>query len=331
MVSLVTGATGFVGAALVRRLLAEGAAVRVLARPRANRRLLEGLPVEIAVGDLADPATLDRAVAGCEAVFHLAADYRLWARDPGEIYRTNLEGTRALMVAAGTAGVRRIVYTSSVATLGTRRDGGNADETTPVDLADMVGHYKRSKYLAEDAVKDLAAQGLPVVIVNPSAPIGPRDIRPTPTGRIIVDAARGRIPVFVETGLNVVHVDDVAAGHLLAYQHGRVGERYILGSENLSLATILETVAGLVGLPAPRIRIPWAAAMGVACLSELAAHVGLVREPMATRDAVRMSRKLMFFSSERARRELGYSARPADEAIRDAVDWFRSNGYLGAV
>ncbi len=331
MVSLVTGATGFVGAALVRRLLAEGAAVRVLARARANRRLLEGLPVEIAVGDLTDPATLDRAVAGCEAVFHLAADYRLWARDPGEIYRTNLEGTRALMVAAGTAGVRRIVYTSSVATLGTRRDGGNADETTPVDLADMVGHYKRSKYLAEDAVKDLAAQGLPVVIVNPSAPIGPRDIRPTPTGRIIVDAARGRIPVFVETGLNVVHVDDVAAGHLLAYQHGRIGERYILGSENLSLATILETVAGLVGLPAPRIRIPWAAAMGVACLCELAARVGLVREPMATRDAVRMSRKLMFFSSERARRELGYSARPADEAIRDAVDWFRSNGYLGAV
>lgn len=331
MVSLVTGATGFVGAALVRRLLAEGAAVRVLARAQANRRLLEGLPVEIAVGDLTDPATLDRAVEGCEAVFHLAADYRLWARDPEEIYRTNLEGTRALMVAAGSAGVRRIVYTSSVATLGTRRDGGDADETTPVDLADMVGHYKRSKYLAEDAVKDLAAQGLPVVIVNPSAPIGPRDIRPTPTGRIIVDAARGRIPVFVETGLNVVHVDDVAAGHLLAYQHGRIGERYILGSENLSLATILETVAGLVGLPAPRIRIPWAAAMGVACLSELAARAGLVREPMATRDAVRMSRKLMFFSSERARRELGYSARPADEAIRDAVDWFRSNGYLGAV
>lgn len=331
MVSLVTGATGFVGAALVRRLLAEGAAVRVLARARANRRLLEGLPVEIAVGDLTDPATLDRAVEGCEAVFHLAADYRLWARDPEEIYRTNLEGTRALMVAAGSAGVRRIVYTSSVATLGTRRDGGDADETTPVELADMVGHYKRSKYLAEDVVKELAAQGLPVVIVNPSAPIGPRDIRPTPTGRIIVDAARGRIPVFVETGLNVVHVDDVAAGHLLAYQHGRIGERYILGSENLSLATILETVAGLVGLPAPRIRIPWAAAMGVACLSELAARVGLVREPMATRDAVRMSRKLMFFSSERARRELGYSARPADEAIRDAVDWFRSNGYLGAV
>jgi dihydroflavonol-4-reductase len=331
MVSLVTGATGFVGTALVRRLLAEGAAVRVLARPRANRRLLEGLPVEIAVGDLTDPRTLDRAVEGCEAVFHLAADYRLWARDPQAIYRTNLDGTRALMVAAGAAGVRRIVYTSSVATLGTRRDGSDADETTPVDLADMVGHYKRSKYLAEEAVRALAADGLPVVIVNPSAPIGPRDIRPTPTGRIIVDAARGRIPVFVETGLNVVHVDDVATGHLLAYQRGRVGERYILGSENLSLATILETVTDLVGLPAPRIRIPWMAAMGVACFSELAARLGVVREPIATRDAVRMSRKLMFFSSDRARRELGYSARPAADAIRDAVDWFRSNGYLGAV
>jgi dihydroflavonol-4-reductase len=331
MVSLVTGATGFIGAALARRLLAEGSAVRVLVRPRANRRLLEGLPVEIAVGDLTDPVSLDRAVAGCEAVFHLAADYRLWARDPGEIYRTNLEGTRALMAAAGAAGVRRVVYTSSVATLGTRRDGGDADETTPVDIADMVGHYKRSKYLAEAAVKALAAKGLPVVIVNPSAPIGPRDIRPTPTGRIVVDAARGRIPVFVETGLNVVHVDDVAAGHLLAYQRGRIGERYILGGENLSLAAILETVAGLVGLPAPRVRIPWVAAMGVACLAELAARVRLVREPIATRDAVRMSRKLMFFSSDRARRELGYSARPADEAIRDAVDWFRRNGYLGAV
>jgi dihydroflavonol-4-reductase len=330
MVSLVTGATGFVGAALARRLLAEGAAVRVLVRPRANRRLLEGLPVEIAVGDLADPVSLDRAVAGCEAVFHLAADYRLWARDPGEIYRTNLDGTRALMAAAGAAGVERIVYTSSVATLGTRPDGGDADETTPVDIADMVGHYKRSKYLAEEAVKALAAKGLPVVIVNPSAPIGPRDIRPTPTGRIVVDAARGRIPVFVETGLNVVHVDDVAAGHLLAYAHGRVGERYILGGENLSLAAILETVAGLVGLPAPRIRIPWMAAMGVACLAELAARARLVREPIATRDAVRMSRKLMFFSSARARRELGYNARPAGEAIRDAVDWFRRNGYLGA-
>lgn len=330
MVSLVTGATGFVGAALVRRLLAEGAAIRVLARPRANRRLLEGLPVEIAVGDVTDPRTLDRAVEGCEAVFHLAADYRLWAREPQAIYRTNLDGTRALMVAAGAAGVRRIVYTSSVATLGTRHDGADADETTPVELADMVGHYKRSKYLAEAAVKELAAAGLPVVIVNPSAPIGPRDIRPTPTGRIIVDAARGRIPVFVETGLNVVHVDDVAAGHLLALERGRVGECYILGSENLSLATILETVSGLVGLPAPRIRIPWAAAMGVACLSELAARFGLVGEPIATRDAVRMSRKLMFFSSERARRELGYSARPAAEAIRDAVDWFRCNGYLGA-
>lgn len=331
MVSLVTGATGFVGAALVRRLLAEGAAVRALVRPRANRRLLEGLPVEIAVGDLTDPATLDRAVAGCEAVFHLAADYRLWARDPGEIYRTNLDGTRALMAAAGVAGVRRIIYTSSVATLGTHRDGTDADETTPVDLADMVGHYKRSKYLAEDAVRALARQGLPVVIVNPSAPIGPRDIRPTPTGRMIVDAARGRIPVYVQTGLNVVHVDDVAAGHLLAYERGRVGERYILGSENLTLATILGTVATLVGLPGPRVRIPRAAAMGIACLSELTARIGLVREPIATRDAVRMSSKLMYFSSDRARRELGYSARPADEAIRDAVDWFRRNGYLGAV
>jgi dihydroflavonol-4-reductase len=330
MVCLVTGATGFIGAALTRRLLAEGATVRVLVRASADHRLIRDLPVEIAVGDLQDPRSLEAAVAGCEGLFHLAADYRLWVRDRAELYRTNVEGTRALMRAAGEAGLRRIVYTSSVATLGLCPDGSDADETTPVGLPDMVGHYKRSKYLAEQAVAEMAMAGLPVVVVNPSAPIGPRDIRPTPTGRIIVAAARGRLPVFVDTGLNVAHVDDVAAGHLLAYERGRVAERYILGGENLTLAEILGAVAGLTGRRAPRRRIPWPIAMGVACLSETAARVGMVREPMATRDAVRMSRKRMYFSVDRARRELGYRARPANDAIRDAVDWFRHNGYLGA-
>lgn len=330
MVCLVTGATGFIGAALTRRLLAEGATVRVLVRAGANRRLIQDLPVEIAIGDLRDPRSLDQAVSGCDGLFHLAADYRLWVRDRAEIYRTNVEGTRALMRAAGEAGVGRIVFTSSVATLGIHRDGSDADETTPVGLPDMVGDYKRSKYLAEQTVVEMAKAGLPVVIVNPSAPIGPRDIRPTPTGRIIVAAARGRLPAFVDTGLNVAHVDDVATGHLLAFERGRVGERYILGGENLTLAEILGSVAGLVGRRAPSRRIPWSIAMGVACLSETAARIGMVREPMATRDAVRMSRKRMYFSADRARRELGYRARPANDAIRDAVDWFRHNGYLGA-
>ena len=240
MTSLVTGATGFVGSAVVRALLDAGEVPRVLVRPESDRRNLAGLGVDLAEGDLRDAASLARACRGCQALFHVAADYRLWVPRPEEIYAANVDGTRALMQAAGAAGVARIVYTSSVATLGLTRDGSPADEATPAALADMIGHYKRSKFLAEEVVRGMVTEaGLPAVIVNPSTPIGPRDIKPTPTGRMIVEAARGRIPAFVDTGLNVVHVADVAAGHLLAFERGRIGERYILGGENLALAEIL--------------------------------------------------------------------------------------------
>jgi dihydroflavonol-4-reductase len=326
---LVTGATGFVGSAVVRALLARGEPVRVTVRPDSDRRLLDGLDVEVVAADLDDPLTLERAVAGCAGLFHVAADYRLWVPEPERIYRTNVEGTRALMQAAGTAGVGRIVYTSSVATLGLRADGEPADEATPAGLADMVGHYKRSKYLAEAMVRQLIDQdGLPAVIVNPSAPIGPRDIRPTPTGRMVVEAACGRMPAFVDTGLNVVHVDDVAAGHLLAYERGKIGERYILGGENLSLGAILAQIARLVGREPPKLRLPAGLILPVAYLAEAFARLRGGIEPLVTVDGVRMARKRMFFSTAKAELELGYRSRPAAAALGDALDWFRQHAYL---
>ena len=325
--ALVTGATGFVGSAVARRLLAEGMAVRVLARPGSDRRNLAGLDVGVAEGDLTDAASLARACAGCQALFHVAADYRLWAPKPEELYRANVEGSKALLTAARAAGVERIVYTSSVAVLGIPKDGSPGDEDTPVRVDDMIGHYKRSKFLAEEAVRQMAGEGLPVVIVNPSTPIGPRDLKPTPTGRIVLDAAAGKMPAYVDTGLNLAHVDDVAEGHWLAYKKGMLGRRYVLGGADLSLREILAMVAGLVGRKPPRIRLPHSAVLPVAYVSEAFARLTGV-PPVATVEEVRMSKKRMYFSSAKAQRELGYRARPAIEALRDAVEWYRDNGYL---
>jgi dihydroflavonol-4-reductase len=330
--TLVTGATGFVGSAVVRALVSRAEPVRAMVRPSSSLRLLEGLPVEIVTGDLAEPASCRAALEGCNALFHVAADYRLWVPQPESMYRTNVEGTRQLLLAAAAASIARIVYTSSVATLGLRPDRQPADETTAATLADMVGHYKRSKYLAEQAVRDLVAEtGLPVVIVNPAAPVGPGDARPTPTGRVILEAARGRIPAYVDTGLNVVHVDDVAAGHLLAYERGALGERYILGGENLTLGEVLTLIAVLAGRRPPRLRLSTGVVLPIAYLSEIAARLRRTGEPLLTVDGVRMARKRMHYSSAKATRELGYRSRPAEDAVRDALDWFRRNGYLANI
>lgn len=328
MTTLVTGASGFVGSAVVRVLLRHGEPVRAMVRAGSSRRLLEGLDVDIVIGDLAEPATCRAALEGCTALFHVAADYRLWVREPAAMYRTNVDGTRAILAAAGDAGVARIVYTSSVATLGLRADRQPGDETTPSTLAAMIGHYKRSKFLAEEAVREFACAGLPVVIVNPSAPIGPGDARPTPTGRVVLHAAQGRIPAYVDTGLNVVHVDDVAEGHLLAFAHGRIGERYILGGENIALGAMLATIARLVGRRPPRVRLPATAVMPVAVVAEALARLRRGAEPFVTTDGVRMARKAMYFTSAKAERELGYRSRPAEEALRDAIAWYRSHGAL---
>jgi dihydroflavonol-4-reductase len=327
MRALVTGATGFVGAAVARALLAEGWSVSALVRGGSDRRNVASLALEQIVGDLTDPASLDRALEGCEAVFHVAADYRLWTPQPQQLYRSNLEGTGNLLDAARRANIRRIIYTSSVATIGLPPDGRPGTEETPVGLEDMIGHYKRSKFLAEERARRAAAAGAPVVIVNPSTPIGPGDVKPTPTGQIVLDAARGRTPAYVDTGLNVVHVDDVAAGHLLAFHRGRIGERYILGGEDMSLRQILTLIAQLAGRSPPRIRLPHAAVLPVAHVAELYARL-TGRPTRITVEGVRMARKRMFFSSEKAVRELGYRWRAPDEAFADALRWFQENGYL---
>jgi len=324
---LVTGASGFVGSAVARRLREAGFAVRALVRPSSPTTHLGELGLEFVTGDLRDPASLRDALAGARYLFHVAADYRMWAPNPQEMIDTNVAGTRALMQEAMHAGVERVVYTSSVATLAARTDGVSADETMPLEEERAIGTYKRSKVAAERAVERLIAQGLPAVIVNPSTPIGPRDVKPTPTGRIIVEAASGRMPAFVDTGLNMVHVDDVAEGHLAAFERGRVGERYVLGGQNASLADILRTVAEAVGRRPPTIRIPRQALMPFAHVSEaVARRTG--REPMLTVDGLRMAKNKMFFSSAKAERELGYRARPYREGITDAIAWFRHVGYL---
>jgi dihydroflavonol-4-reductase len=327
MVTLVTGATGFVGSAVARRLLAAGHTVRVLARAGGDRRNLADLDVEVVEGDLLDPASLARAATGIDALFHVAADYRLWVPDPSAMMRANVEGTGHLLRAARDAGVRRVVYTSSVATLGIDPAGRPSDESTPVSFADMVGVYKQSKFRAEEVVRGLAAEGLDVVIVNPSTPIGPRDVKPTPTGRIIVEAAAGRMPAFVDTGLNIVHVDDVAEGHLAAFEKGKAGERFILGGEDLSLGQILGIVARLAGRKPPTVQLPHGVVLPIAYLAEAWARLSGA-EPFATVDGVRMARKKMYFSSAKAARELDYAPRPAERAIADAFAWFRDNRYF---
>ncbi len=327
MKALVTGATGFVGAAVARALLKEGHAVRALVRSGADARNLAGLAAERVTGDLLDAGSLERAAEGCEVLFHVAADYRLGAPDPQSLYRTNVEGTRAMLQAAARAGIGRVVYTSSVATLRLDPDGRPVDEQSEGRLDDMIGHYKRSKFLAEAVALDAARAGTWVVIVNPSTPVGPGDVKPTPTGRIVLDAAAGRMPAYVDTGLNVVHVDDVARGHLLALERGRAGERYILGGEDMTLREILGEVARLVGRSPPRIRLPHAAVLPVAYVADAYARL-TGRSTRVTLEGVRMARKRMYFSSAKAVRELGYHWRPPREAFADALAWFHAQGYL---
>jgi dihydroflavonol-4-reductase len=319
--ALVTGATGFVGSAVARRLLRDGHHVRVLVRATSDRRNLQGLDVDVIEGDLTKAASLLPACDDCDVLFHVAADYRLWAPAPEELYRTNVEGTRAILEAARQVGIPRIVYTSSVATLGIPKDGSPGDEKTAVALGDMIGHYKRSKFLAEEVARTFALEGLPIVVVNPSTPLGPHDIKPTPTGRIVRDAISGRLPAYVDTGLNIVHVDDVAEGHWLAFQHGRVGERYILGGFDLSLHDVLVAIADITGRSPPKWRLPHAVVMPVAYAAEAWARL-TGTNPIATVEEVRMSKKRMFFSSAKAERELGYAPRPARLALEDAVQWF---------
>jgi dihydroflavonol-4-reductase len=326
--TLVTGATGFVGAAVARRLLGAGHDVRVLCRASSDRANLEGLNVEVALGDMTERESLDAALKGCDALFHVAADYRIWIPNPADMFKINVGGTCNVMLAAADAGVSRIVYTSSVATLGIQPNEWANNEETPVAFEDMIGAYKQSKFLAEKEVRALAKKGLPIVIVNPSTPVGPGDIKPTPTGRMIVEAAQGKMPVYVDTGLNIVHVDDVAEGHVLAFEKGEIGERYILGGDNMSLRDILNEIAAIVGGPPPRFSIPHDVIMPIAYVAEAWGHLS-GREPFVTVDGLRMAKKKMFFTSDKAVRKLGYTSRPAQEAIRDAVSWFREKGYLG--
>jgi dihydroflavonol-4-reductase len=323
---LVTGASGFVGSAVVAALLAQGKSVRALVRATSPLANLPREGVEIAQGDLRDPAAMAAAMRDVRYLFHVAADYRLWARDPGEIMTANVEGTRNVMQAALQARVARIVYTSSVATLALR-EGAAADESVGLDESQAIGAYKRSKIAAERLVEAMIGQGLPAVIVNPSTPIGPRDGRPTPTGRILIEAARGRMPAYVDTGLNLVHVDDVAAGHLAALKTGRIGERYILGGDDVALGDMLAEIAVMVGRKPPRVKLPRAPLFPLAWAAETVAHF-TGREPFVTRDGLRMAKYRMFFSSAKAERELGYRHRPWREGLRDALAWFRQDGRL---
>jgi dihydroflavonol-4-reductase len=323
--ALVTGGNGFVGCHVVRALIARGDRVRVLARENADLNALVGLPVKIVCGDLRNFDSVARAVDGCHEVYHVAADYRLWLTDPAPMYATNVAGTQNVIRAATGAGVARIVYTSTVGALGIPH-GGVGREDTPSSLADMPGHYKRSKFMAEQATLEAAAAGAPVVIVNPSTPIGALDLKPTPTGRIIVDFLNRRMPAYVDTGLNIVDVADVARGHLLAAERGRVGEKYILGGENLTLKQFLERLAAISGLPAPKLRIPYAVALGYAFGAEAFARTVTRRAPRASLTEVRMARKRMFFDSSKARAELGYSPGSIDAAIATAVEFFKSRG-----
>jgi len=320
--TFVTGATGFIGSHVVRLLLQRGDRVRVLIRKSSPTANIDGLGCETVVGDLKDAMSLTRCVQGCRKVYHIAADYRLWSRNPQVIYENNVAGTRNLLSACCEAGVETVVYTSTVGAIGLRKDGVPTNEETPVSLDDMIGHYKRSKFMAEQVAREFAASGLPVVIVNPTTPIGAGDIRPTPTGKIILDFVRGRLPAYVDTGLNLVAVEDVAQGHLLAEEKGRLGERYILGGENWSLEDMLEALAKICGRIRPRARIPWFAALLAASVENFIMGTLFRREPLIPMEGVKMARYKMYVSSEKACNELGYRPRPVDEALREAVQYF---------
>ena len=325
--TLVTGGTGFLGRAVAMELLAAGREVRVLAR-QPDHPALVGLKVEVARGDLRDPVSLATAVRGCQRVFHVAADYRLWVPDPEAMFAVNVQGTKDLLAAAAEAGITRMVYTSTVGTLGNPGDGTPGTEETPVGLADMVGHYKRSKFLAEQAVLEVARQGFPVVLVHPSAPVGPWDSRPTPTGQMIVDFLKGRMPAYLETGLNLVHVRDVAQGHLLAEEKGRGGEKYILGNQNLSLSEIFQVLANITGLSAPRVRLPYRPILALSYLDEFWATYVSHKPPRMPVAAVKMAKKFMYFDSGKAVRELGLPQTPVRQTLEDAVAWFQEQGYV---
>jgi dihydroflavonol-4-reductase len=327
MFAFVTGATGFVGSHVARALADQGADLRLLVRTNSNTKNIDDLKADRVTGDLRDPASLEKGIAGCEVVFHVAADYRLWARDPEEMYRSNVEGTRAILEAARKNRVRRVVYTSSVATMGFTSNGQPADENSPVSLDNMIGPYKRSKFMAEQVATEAARAGEDVVIVNPSTPVGERDIKPTPTGRIVVDFLKKKFPAYVDTGLNLVDVKECAVGHISALEKGRSGERYILGGENLTLKQILDKLAAITGLPSPTVRVPYVLALATGVVDEIVTGRIRGREPRATIDAVRMGRKKMFVSSAKAERELGWKRVPVDDALRRAAEWFRENGY----
>ncbi|MGA3317719.1 MAG: hopanoid-associated sugar epimerase [Candidatus Korobacteraceae bacterium] len=327
MKCFLTGATGFLGSHVARQLLSRGAQLRLLVRPTSRLDNIADLPAERVVGDLRDSESLKRGMSGCEFVFHVAADYRLWTRNGQELYDSNVEGTRNVLAAARDSGVRRVVYTSSVATMGFGNNGRLTDEKTPVTLSNMIGDYKRSKFMAEQLAITAAHAGQNVVIVNPTTPIGERDIKPTPTGRIVVDFLRRKFPAYVDTGLNLVDVADCAQGHLLAMEKAVPGERYILGGENLTLKQILDKLAAITGLPSPKIKLPYAVAYATGVVDTVVSGKMLKREPCVTLDAVRMGRKKMFITSAKAERELGWNPGPVDDALRRAVEWFQAHGY----
>jgi dihydroflavonol-4-reductase len=335
MLAFVTGATGFVGSHVARVLAEQSADLRLLVRSSSDLRNIEGIQADRAIGDLRDPASLEKAMAGCDVVFHVAADYRLWVRDPEEMYRSNVEGTRAILQAARKHAVRRVVYTSSVATMGFTSnghlaDGHLADEDSQVAVENMIGPYKRSKFMAEQIALEAGHSGMDVVVVNPTTPVGERDIKPTPTGRIVVDFLKKKFPAYVDTGLNLVDVKECALGHVAALEKGRSGERYILGGENLTLKQILDKLGAITGLPSPTIKVPYVMALVTGVVDEMVTGRMLGREPRATIDAVRMGRKKMFVSSAKAERELGWKMVPVDNALRRAAEWFQANGYASA-
>lgn len=328
MKAFVTGATGFVGSHVARVLAEQGADLRLLVRKTSRTENIANIPGERVIGDLTDAESLKKGMAGCEAVFHVAADYRLWTRNPHEMYAANVEGTRSIIKAAQDSGVRRVVYCSTVATMGFTGNGAMTDENSPVALSDMIGHYKRSKFMAEQVVLDAAKAGTNIVMVNPTAPIGEQDIKPTPTGRIVLDFLKGKFPAYVETGLNLVDVKEVAQAHVAAYERAEPGERYILGGENLTLKQVLDKLSAISGVPSPTVKLPYAVAFVSGMFDTFFTGMVFHKEPRVTLDAVRMGRKKMWASSAKAERDLGWKPSPIDGALRRATEWFKANGYV---